>query len=145
MQVVATNKKAYHNFHILEKLEAGIALKGDEIKSIRAGKATLDAAFVKILANEKQNPEAYLVNMVLSAAKEPDRTRKLLLHKKEIVALLTKTAQKRLTIIPLTLYLKRGKAKVEIAVARGKKLHDKREELKRRDLEREAQRALKEF
>jgi len=142
------NKKAYYDYEILEKYEAGIALKGTEVKSLREGKANLRDAFVRI-----ENGEAFLFNAYIAPYThgnlfnhEPTRTRKLLLHKSEIKRLLGKTQEKGLTIIPLRMYFNnRGKVKVEIALARGKKKYDKRETIKRREMEREAQKAMKYF
>jgi len=142
------NKKAFFDYEILEKYEAGIELKGTEVKSLREGKANLRDSFVRI-----ENDEAYLFNTYIAPYShgnlfnhEPTRRRKLLLHKKEIKRLLGKSQEKGLTIIPLRIYFnKRGKAKVEIALAKGKKLYDKRETIKRRDLEREAQKAMKQW
>ncbi|SNR93167.1 SsrA-binding protein SmpB [Desulfurobacterium atlanticum] len=142
------NKKAFFDYEILEKYEAGIELKGTEVKSLREGKANLRDSFVRI-----ENDEAYLFNAYIAPYShgnlfnhEPTRRRKLLLHKKEIKRLLGKSQEKGLTIIPLRIYFnKRGKAKVEIALAKGKKLYDKRETIKRRDLEREAQKAMKQW
>jgi SsrA-binding protein len=140
------NKKAYYDYEILEKYEAGIALKGTEVKSLREGKANLRDAFVRI-----ENGEAFLFNAYIAPYThgnlfnhEPTRTRKLLLHKSEIKRLLGKTQEKGLTIIPLRMYFNnRGKVKVEIALARGKKKYDKREAIKKREMEREAQKAMK--
>ncbi len=140
------NKKAYHDYEILEKYEAGIALKGTEVKSLREGKANLRDAFVRI-----ENGEAYLFNAYIAPYShgnlfnhEPTRKRKLLLHKSEIKRLFGKSQEKGLTIIPLRMYFnERGKVKVEIALARGRKKYDKREAIKRRELEREAQKAMK--
>jgi SsrA-binding protein len=140
------NKKAYHDYEILEKYEAGIALKGTEVKSLREGKANLRDAFVRI-----ENGEAYLFNAYIAPYShgnlfnhEPTRKRKLLLHKSEIKRLFGKSQEKGLTIIPLRMYFnEREKVKVEIALARGRKKYDKREAIKRRELEREAQKAMK--
>jgi SsrA-binding protein len=140
------NKKAYHDYEILEKYEAGIALKGTEVKSLREGKANLRDAFVRI-----ENGEVYLFNAYIAPYShgnlfnhEPTRKRKLLLHKSEIKRLFGKSQEKGLTIIPLRMYFnERGKVKVEIALARGRKKYDKREAIKRRELEREAQKAMK--
>jgi len=135
------NKKAYHDYEILEKLEAGISLKGTEVKSLREGRANLRDAFVRI-----ENEEAYLFNAYIAPYShgglfnhEPTRTRKLLLHKREIKRLMGKVQERGLTIVPLRMYFSPGgKVKVEIALARGRKKHDKREVIKRRELEREA-------
>lgn len=140
------NKKAFYDYEILEKYEAGIELKGTEVKSLRRGKANLRDSFVRI-----ENGEAYLFNAYIAPYihgslfnHEPTRSRKLLLHKSEIKRLFGKAQEKGLTIVPLKVYFnKRGKVKVKIALGRGKKMYDKRETIKRRELEREAQKAMK--
>ena len=140
------NKKAYYDYEILEKYEAGIELKGTEVKSLREGKANLRDSFVRI-----ENGEAFLFNAYIAPYThgnlfnhEPTRRRKLLLHKSEIRRLFGKTQEKGLTIVPLRMYFNsRGKVKVEIALVRGKKKYDKRETIKRRELEREARKAMK--
>lgn len=138
MKTVGQNKKAHLEYEILEKFEAGLVLKGKEIKSIRHGRVNLNGTFCRV-----QGSEAYVLNMHIANTDEPERTRKLLLHKKEIQSLLGKTQQKGFSLIPLSLYIKKGKAKLEIALARGKKLHDHRETLKKRDLKRQTERELK--
>lgn len=137
-KVVGQNKKAYHEYHILEKFEAGIVLTGEEIKAIRAGRANLSGAFCRI-----QNREGWILNLHIANTKEPERSRKLLLHKAEIKSLIGKTQQKGLTLVALSLYLKRNRAKILLALARGKKLHDRREELKKRDIARQTEQELK--
>ncbi|HXG50076.1 MAG TPA: SsrA-binding protein SmpB [candidate division Zixibacteria bacterium] len=144
-QVVCVNRQARHNYFIEETYEAGIALLGSEVKSLRAGKAQLKDSYARI-----QNGEAFLVNAHVSpypgASRfnhEPKRTRKLLLHRREIERLAGKTQERGLTLIPLRLYFKNGKAKVELGLARGKKLYDKRETLRRKAARREVERALK--
>ncbi len=139
VKVLIKNKKARHEYFIEETYEAGIALVGSEVKSLRAGKANIKEAFVRI-----KEGEAYITGMHISPYEKsgsweqnPLRNKKLLLHKSEIVKLLSQVAQKGLTLIPLEVYLKKGKVKVEIGVARGKKLYDKREDIKRRDAERQ--------
>ena len=134
------NKKAYFDYYILEEIEAGIALLGTEIKSIRKGSVDLKDTFVNI-----KNNEAYLLNMYIAKYEEGNifnhderRTRKLLLHKKEILKLKEKTKQEGLTIIPLKLYFKKDKVKVLIGICKGKKLYDKRASLKEIDLQKEA-------
>lgn len=133
------NKKAYFDYEILEELEAGIALLGTEIKSIRKGSVDLKDTFVNI-----KNNEAYLLNMYIAKYEEGNifnhderRTRKLLLHKKEILKLKEKIKIDGLTIVPLKLYFKKNIVKIKIGVARGKKAYDKREAIKERDLKRE--------
>lgn len=145
IKTVATNRKAFHNYNILESMEAGIALTGSEIKSIRDGKTSLSDAYVR-----PEKGELWLLNAHIARydsasymSHEPARTRKLLLHKKEIAELTGKLAEKGLTLVPLRLYLKGSLAKVEIALAKGKKLYDKRETISRRDAEREIERAVK--
>lgn len=144
MFLIANNKKALHEFEILEDIEAGIVLASDEIKSVRANKVSLQGSFVRIGFKDKNSKvaEAFLVNTNFSGALAPTRSKKLLLNRKEINRLLGKTIEKNLTLIPLKLYLtKRGLAKVQIALGRGLKKYDKRERLKKkhqkRDLERE--------
>ncbi|KUK31447.1 MAG: SsrA-binding protein [Thermoanaerobacterales bacterium 50_218] len=139
IRVVAENRKARHDYFIDETYEAGIALVGTEVKSLRLGKVSLRDSYAVI-----QNGEVFLHNMHISPYEkgnrfnhDPKRSRKLLLHKQEIKRLLGKTQQRGYTLIPLRVYFKRGKAKVELALARGKKLHDKREEIARRDAQRE--------
>ena len=134
------NKKAYFDYTILEDLEAGIALTGTEIKSIRKGSIDLKDTFVNI-----KNNEAFILNMYIAKYEEGNifnhderRTRKLLLHKKEIKKLKEQIKQEGLTIIPLKLYFKKNKVKILIGVCRGKKLYDKRQSLKEKDLKREA-------
>jgi len=143
--VIAVNRKAYHDYHIQESFEAGIVLKGSEIKSIRAGKVNLSDAYAR-----PENGELWLYNSHISSydaasynTHEPIRPRKLLLHRKEIDILASKVVQKGLTLVPLKLYIKHGVAKVELGVAKGKKVYDKREAIARRDADREIERALK--
>lgn len=133
------NRRARHEFHILESLEAGIALTGTEVKSIRQGGISLNQAYARF-----RDGEIWLLGMHVPAYKqgsfsnvEPDRPRKLLLHKEQIARLGGRAAEKGLTLVPLRLYFTRGKAKVEIGLARGKKLWDKRADTAKRDVERE--------
>jgi len=144
IKVVAENRKARHDYFIDEIYEAGIALVGTEVKSIRTGKVSLRDSYAEVV-----NGEAYLQNMHISPYDkgsrfnhDPKRPRKLLLHKREIKKLLGQTTQKGYTLIPLRLYFKRGKVKVELALARGKKLYDKRQDIAKRDAQREISRAL---
>jgi SsrA-binding protein len=146
IKVVATNRKAKFNYHILDTYEAGISLKGSEIKSIRAGQMSLAEAYVSI----KDGREAWLVSAHISPYDQasqfnhdPLRPRKLLLHRREINHLWDEVRRKSVTIIPLRVYLKNGLAKVEIAVAKGKKLHDKRKAIAERDAQREIERNLR--
>ena len=138
VKVLIKNKKARHEYFIEEAVEAGIALVGSEVKSIRGGKANITDAFVRI-----QNGEAYIQNMHISPYEkgsvynqEPMRPRKLLLHKREILKLHSTVMQKGLTLVPLAVYLKSGLVKIEIGVARGKKLYDKRQSIAERDAQR---------
>lgn len=146
IKVVATNRKAKHEYHLLETYEAGLVLKGTEIKSIRAGRASLAQAYVSI----ENDREAWLIGAHIAPYDQasrfnhdPTRPRKLLLHSREIRQLWDEVRQKGVTIVPLRIYLRDGLAKVEIAVAKGKKLYDKRAEIARRDVEREIQRQLR--
>jgi SsrA-binding protein len=146
-KVVATNRKASHEFFLLERYEAGIALQGSEIKSIRAGQISLAEAFVRI----DDGREAWLVDAHIAPYEQasihnhdPRRPRQLLLHRSEIRRLWNEVRQKGVTIIPLRVYIKDGRAKIEIAVAKGKKLYDKRETMARRDAEREIERHFRE-
>ena len=141
---VALNKKARHLYELSEFTEAGIVLTGPEVKSIRAGKVNFVDSYVDF-----RRGEAWLVSLHIApytnagyALQEPERARKLLLHQREIAKLAGMVAQKGLTVVPVRLYLKRGKVKVEVAVGRGKKLHDHRESLKRRAEERDMAREL---
>lgn len=143
VKIVAKNRKAAFEYFLLDKYEAGISLHGSEIKSIRAGQASINEAFVQI-----ENLEAWLVDAHIApydAASifnhDPKRKKRLLLHKKEIIKLWNAVRQKGVTIIPIALYLKNGRAKIEIATAKGKKLYDKRESIAKRDQEREIQRS----
>ena len=137
MSYLAQNKLAGIEYEVLEKFEAGLVLTGAEIKAIRGHRANLNGTFCRV-----SNREAWVLNMHISNTDEPDRTRKLLLHKAQIQSLIGKTQQKGLSLIPLGLYIKKGHAKLEIALARGKKLYDHRQELKKRDLDRTASREL---
>jgi SsrA-binding protein len=146
IKVVAQNKKARHDYHIEESFEVGIVLTGTEIKSIRAGKANLKDSFARI-----HNGEVFLHNMHISPYEqgnrfnhEPLRTRKLLLSRKEISKLIGITKEKGYSLVPLRMYLKRGFAKLELALAKGKKLYDKRETLKKKDAQREIERGFRE-
>ena len=145
MQTVATNRKAYHNYHIGDGLEAGIALTGTEIKSIRAGRVSLGDAYVKPEAGELWLMNAHIARYEAGSylSHEPRRSRKLLLHRKQIDNLTSRVVEKGFTLVPLRLYIKDSLAKVEVALARGKKLYDKRESIARHEIEREIERAIK--
>jgi SsrA-binding protein len=144
---VASNRKAYHDFFIEEKTEAGLVLQGTEIKSVRDGRVNLRDGYVKI-----EKGEAWLLNVHISAydhagkyfQHSPTRMRKLLLHKNEILRMAQKTQAQGYTLVPLRLYLKKGRVKVEVGLAKGKKLYDKRDALAERDATREIERAIKE-
>ncbi len=147
VKVLATNRRARHEYLIEDTYEAGIALKGNEVKSIRLGKVSFVDSFVLI-----KNGECLLQNMHVSPYEkgsvfneDPVRTRKLLLHKREINKLDTKTSQKGYTIVPLRIYLKRGLVKIEIGVGKGKKLYDRRESDKSRDVKRKMDQAMKQY
>lgn len=146
VKTVTENRKARHEYHILETYEAGIALTGTEVKSLRAGKANLQDSYARV-----ENAELMLYNMHISPYEqgnrfnhEPKRTRRLLMHKQEIMRLLGKTREKGLALVPLKVYFKNGLAKVELALAKGKKLYDRREDVAERDARREMDRAVKE-
>ena len=145
VKVITVNRQAYHDYFVERTIEAGIALMGTEIKSIRGGKVNLRGAYA--LA---RNGELWLENAHIAVYDhgnrynhEPLRNRKLLLHKREIDQLLTKVATKGLTLIPLKLYLKGGRAKIELGLCRGKKLYDKRDAIAERDAKREIERAIR--
>lgn len=144
IKVVASNRKATHDYFLEDRVEAGIALWGSEIKSVRAGQVSLREAYIQI-----ENYEAWLTNAHIApydpASRlnhDPLRKRKLLLHKREIIRLYDRVRQKGYTIIPIRMYIKAGKAKVEIALARGKHQYDKRREIAKRDASMEVSRAL---
>lgn len=145
IKLIANNKKAYHDYFILEKYEAGISLHGTEVKSLRNGKCSIKEAFVKI-----ENGEMYIYGMHISPYekgnifnRDPLRTRKLLLHKEEIRRLLGKMKEKGLTLIPLQVYFRNSLVKIEVGVAKGKKLYDKRQDIAKKDMRREAERDFK--
>jgi SsrA-binding protein len=145
VKIVAANRKAYHNYHLGESVEAGIALTGTEIKSIRAGRVSLADAYVR-----PEDGELWLVNAHIARydagshmSHQPTRPRKLLLHRKQINDLTGRVVERGFTLVPLKLYIKDSLAKVEVALARGKKLYDKREAIARHETEREMERAIK--
>ena len=142
---VATNRKAYHNYHIEDSVEAGIVLTGTEIKSIRAGRVNLGDAYVRPEAGELWLLNAHIARYEAGSylSHEPTRPRKLLLHRKQIDGLTSKVVEKGFTLVPLKLYIKDSIAKVEVALAKGKKLYDKRESLTRREVERDIERNIK--
>ncbi len=144
-KLVASNRKAFHDYFILEKLEAGIVLLGTEVKSIREGRVNLKDSYALV-----KDGEPFLINCHISPYSpgnrenhDPTRTRKLLLHAKEIRKLIGKTQEKGLTLVPLRVYLTRGRVKVELGIARGKKEYDKRETERRKEADRETRAAIK--
>jgi SsrA-binding protein len=145
LKTVATNRKAYHNYLIQDTVEAGIALTGSEIKSIRSGRVSLGEAYVRPEGGELWLVGAHIARYQEASllGHEPTRRRRLLLHRKEINALTAKIAEKGFTLVPLRLYIKDGLAKLEVGLTRGKKLFDKRESILRRETEREMGRVLK--
>ena len=147
IKIIAKNRKAAFEYYLLESFEAGLELQGSEIKSIRAGQVSIAEAYVQI-----ENMQAWLLNSHIAtydAASylnhDPKRKRRLLLHKKEIVRMWNDVRQKGVTIVPVKIYLKNGRAKIEIALAKGKKLYDKRESIAKKDQEREFARSRKEY
>ena len=145
-QPIADNRKAFHDFHILETFEAGIALLGTEVKGIREGQANLRDAYARV-----EGGEVWLFNVHINPYShrgyvdhDPKRKRRLLLHKYEIRKLIGKTVEKGLTLVPTKMYFKNGKIKVQIALGRGKQDHDKRETMRRREVDRETRAAVKE-
>ena len=145
IKTVATNRKAYHNYHIGDIVEAGMVLTGSEIKSIRNGRVSLGDAYVRPVAGELWLLNAHIARYDASSylSHEPTRPRKLLLHRKEIDSITSRIKEKSLTLVPTKLYIKNSIAKVEIALAKGKKLYDKRESIARREVEREIGRVTK--
>lgn len=145
IKLVANNKKAYHDYFIDEKYEAGIELHGTEVKSLRMGKCSIKEAFIRI-----DKGEVFVYGMHISPYekgnifnKDPLRPKKLLLHKNEILKLSGKIAEKGFTLVPLQVYFRDGKAKIEVGLARGKKLYDKRQEIAKKDQRREAEKEFK--
>ena len=147
MKQLANNKKAFNDYFIEKKYEAGIELQGSEVKSIKQGKVSIKESFI-----DDRNGQMYIYGMHVTPFKEaydqkidPTRTRKLLLHKKEIDTLIGKKTQDGYTIVPLSVYEKNGLVKIELALAKGKKQYDKRETIKRREADRKIDRALKNY
>ncbi|MBU0478672.1 SsrA-binding protein SmpB [bacterium] len=144
VKVVAVNKRARHEYYVLETFEAGIALNGSEVKSMRTGGVNIKEAFAKI-----ENAEVLIHGMHINPYEQasnfnhdPLRIRKLLLHRQEIKRLIGQTSQKGLTLVPLQIYFKKGKAKIEIALVKGKKLYDKRDAIKKKVISRETEKAV---
>ena len=145
LKLVANNKKAYHDYFIEEKYEAGLVLHGTEVKSLRMGKCSIKEAFIRI-----ENGEVFIYGMHISPYekgnifnKDPLRVRKLLLHRSQIQKLIGNSAEKGYTIVPLQVYFSNGRAKIEIGLAKGKKLYDKRQDIAKKDQKREAEKELK--
>ena len=145
IKVVVTNRKAYHDYHLQDNVEAGIALTGTEIKSIRSGRVNLREAFIRPEADELWLLNAHIARYEQGSylSHEPTRPRKLLLHRKQIDNLISKVQEKGFTLVPVKLYIKEDIAKVEIALAKGKRQYDKREAITRRETERELRRVIK--
>lgn len=145
IKLIANNKKAYHDYFIEDTFEAGIALHGTEVKSLRMGKCSVKEAFIRI-----ENNEVFIYGMHISPYekgnifnKDPLRVKKLLLHKQQIRKLIGNSSEKGYTIVPLQVYFRDGRAKIEIGLAKGKKLYDKRQDIARKDQKREAEKELK--
>ncbi|OFW17836.1 MAG: SsrA-binding protein, partial [Acidobacteria bacterium RIFCSPLOWO2_02_FULL_65_29] len=142
---IAENRKAYHDYHLLETFEAGLVLLGTEVKAIREGRVNLRDSFARV-----EGSEVFLYNVNISsyshrgyADHEPLRRRKLLLHREEIQKLVGKTVEKGMTLVPVRMYMKKGRVKVAVSLAKGKKEYDKRETIKRREVDRETRAAIK--
>jgi SsrA-binding protein len=146
IKILATNRKAYHDYHIEETVEAGIALTGTEIKSARAGSVNLRDSYAQVRRGELWMMNVHIAPYEPASRQntDPYRDRKLLMHRKEIMRLASRAQEKGLTLVPLQMYLKKNRAKIEVALARGKKLYDKRETIAKRESEREIRRAVKE-
>ncbi len=145
MKLIANNKKVYHDYFIEESYEAGIVLHGTEVKSLRMGKCSIKEAFLRI-----EDGEMFIYGMHISPYekgnifnKDPLRTRKLLLHKSEIMKLVGKVKERGYTLVPIEVYFSKGRAKMKIGLAKGKKLYDKREDIAKKDMKREAEREFK--
>lgn len=144
-KIIADNRKAHHDYHLIETFEAGVALLGTEVKSIREGGANLRDSFARI-----EDGEVWVYNLHINPYRnrgysdhEPTRKRKLLLHRHEIRKLIGKTVEKGMTIVPVRMYLKDGRVKIAVSLAKGKQDHDKRETIKRRETDRETRAAVK--
>jgi SsrA-binding protein len=144
-KLIVENRRARHDYELLDRYEAGLVLTGTEVKSLREGRVTLGQAYAEL-----RDGEAWLVNASIAtydagniANHEPERPRKLLLHKRELESLIGKVRERGLTLVPTRLYFKDGRAKVEVALARGKERHDKRRDIARREADRQIERAMK--
>jgi SsrA-binding protein len=144
-KLIAENRRARHDYHLLERFEAGLVLTGTEVKSLREGRATIDRAFADVRDGEVWLVGAHIAPYAQASlgSHDPDRDRKLLLHRKEISSLIGKVKERGLTLVPTRLYFKDGRAKIELALARGKEQRDRRRELAKRDADRQIERALK--
>ncbi len=144
-KIIARNRRARHDYHVLDVVEAGIVLTGTEVKSLRAGRASLTDGFAELRDGELWLMGVHIPEYTLGTwtNHEPRRPRKLLLHRREIDKLASQTSEQGLTIVPLALYFSGGRVKVELALARGKRAYDKRQDLARRDAAREVERALR--
>jgi SsrA-binding protein len=145
-RIVAENRKAFHDYHIVETFEAGVALQGTEVKSIREGRVNLRDSYARV-----ENGEVFIYNVHISAYShrgyadhEPTRRRKLLLHRQEIRKLIGKTVEKGMTLVPVKVYFKNNRIKVAVSLAKGKQAHDKREAIRKRETDRETRAAIKE-
>ena len=145
-RLIAENRRARHDYHLLERFEAGLVLTGTEVKSLRDGRATLAQAYGDVRGSEVWLVGAHIApyEQGSTGSHDPDRDRKLLLHRGEIASLIGKVQEKGLTLVPTRLYFKNGRAKVELAVGRGKELRDKRRDIAKREADRQIERALKE-
>jgi len=145
VKLIADNRRARHDYHLLDRFEAGLVLTGTEVKSLRNGRVTIERAFADV-----RDGQVWLVGMHIApyeqaslGAHDPDRDRKLLLHRREISSLIGKVKERGLTLVPTRLYFRDGRAKIELALAKGKEQRDKRRELAKRDADRQIERALK--
>ena len=145
LKLIAENRKARHDYHLVERHEAGLALTGTEVKSLRAGQANLQRAYAEVRGNEVWLVGSHIAtyDQGTHANHDPERDRKLLLHRREIDSLAGKVRERGFTLVPTRLYFKDGRAKVEIALARGKEAQDKRRDIAQRDAQREIERAIK--
>jgi SsrA-binding protein len=145
VKLIADNRRARHDYHLLDRFEAGLVLTGTEVKSLREGRATIERAFADVREGQVWLVGAHIAPYAQASlgAHDPDRDRKLLLHRSEISSLIGKVKERGLTLVPTRLYFRDGRAKVELALARGKEQRDKRHELAKRDADRQIERALK--
>jgi len=144
-KLIAANRRARHEYHLLERFEAGLVLTGTEVKSLREGKATIERAYADVRDGQVWLIGAHIApyEQASLGSHDPDRDRKLLLHRREIASLIVKVKERGLTLVPTQLYFKNGRAKIELALAKGKEQRDKRRDLAKRDADRQIERALK--